>query len=66
MIAAGGTRTPLYLTKYNALVISEAMLKKAGGLFYDGLVSLLTGSKLRVKNFREPGSEPAVSDYPGE
>ena len=36
------------------------------GLFYDGHVSLFTGSKLRVKNFREPNSAPPVSGYPGE
>jgi prepilin-type N-terminal cleavage/methylation domain-containing protein/prepilin-type processing-associated H-X9-DG protein len=36
------------------------------GLFYDGHVALLIPSRLRVANFREPGSAPPVSGYPGE
>ena len=36
------------------------------GMFYDGHVNFLTGTKLRVRNFREPGSDPAIPDYPGE
>ncbi len=36
------------------------------GLFYDGHVSWLTPEKLSVRNFREPGSRPPVSGYPGE
>jgi len=36
------------------------------GLFYDGHAGLVVPSQLRVKNFREPGSEPPVSAYPGE
>jgi len=36
------------------------------GLFYDGHVSLLRPEELRVRNFREPGSGPPVSGFPGE
>ena len=36
------------------------------GLFYDGHAALLKPSSLRVSNFREPGSAPPVSGYPGE
>lgn len=36
------------------------------GLFYDGHVSFLIPTRLSVKNFREPGSSPAVPEYPGE
>jgi prepilin-type N-terminal cleavage/methylation domain-containing protein/prepilin-type processing-associated H-X9-DG protein len=36
------------------------------GLFYDGHVTALSSNKLRVVNFREPGSAPALADYPGE
>jgi prepilin-type N-terminal cleavage/methylation domain-containing protein len=36
------------------------------GLFYDAHVALLTASKLRLGNFREPGSQPPITDYPGE
>jgi prepilin-type N-terminal cleavage/methylation domain-containing protein/prepilin-type processing-associated H-X9-DG protein len=36
------------------------------GLFYDGHVQAIRPSTLSLRNFREPGSEPAVADYPGE
>lgn len=36
------------------------------GLFYDGHVSAIKPSALRVANFREPNSGPAVPGYPGE
>jgi len=36
------------------------------GLFYDGHASWQFPESLRVNNFREPGSPPAVPDYPGE
>ena len=36
------------------------------GLFYDGHVNLLSSRNLRVSNFREPGSQPTLPDYPGE
>ena len=36
------------------------------GLFYDGHVQAMQPSTLSLRNFREPGSEPAVADYPGE
>ena len=36
------------------------------GLFYDGHAALIKPSSLRVANFREPGSAPPVSGYPGE
>jgi prepilin-type N-terminal cleavage/methylation domain-containing protein/prepilin-type processing-associated H-X9-DG protein len=39
---------------------------RMNGLFYDGHVSLLNPKTLRVSNFREPGSGPAVGGYPGE
>ena len=35
-------------------------------LFYDGHVSLVNSNQLRVRNFREPGSLPAIPAYPGE
>ena len=36
------------------------------GLFYDGHVEALLPIKLRVRNFREPGSEPPVPGFAGE
>ena len=36
------------------------------GLFYDGHVALVNPLQLRVANFRESGSEPPVSGFPGE
>ena len=36
------------------------------GLFYDGHVEALQPAKLRVQNFREPESGPAVDGFPGE
>ena len=36
------------------------------GLFHDGHVVGLRGADLRLKNFREAGSLPAIPDYPGE
>jgi prepilin-type N-terminal cleavage/methylation domain-containing protein/prepilin-type processing-associated H-X9-DG protein len=36
------------------------------GLFYDGHVQLLRPADLSMRNFREPGSLPAVAAYPGE
>ncbi len=36
------------------------------GLFYDGHAALLLPTQLRVANFREPGSLPPVTGYPGE
>ena len=39
---------------------------KLNGLYYDGHVSATLPSELRVANFREPGSAPPVSGYPGE
>lgn len=36
------------------------------GLFYDGHVKWLIPSRLRVANFREPGSPPPVPGFPGE
>ncbi len=36
------------------------------GLFYDSHVVLIRPSRLRVGNFREPGTGPAVPAYPGE
>jgi len=36
------------------------------GLFYDGHAALIIPSQLSVKNFREPGSFPPVSGFPGE
>jgi prepilin-type N-terminal cleavage/methylation domain-containing protein/prepilin-type processing-associated H-X9-DG protein len=35
-------------------------------LFYDTHVQSLRPNRLRVANFREPGSDPVVSGYPGE
>jgi len=39
---------------------------RMNGLFYDGHVMALRPAQLRVKNFREPGSVPALPSYPGE
>ncbi len=36
------------------------------GLFYDSHVDAIRPANLRVKNFREPGSGPAVDGFPGE
>lgn len=36
------------------------------GLFYDGHARLVIPTTLRVSNFREPNSGPAVAGYPGE
>jgi len=36
------------------------------GLFYDGHLQGLKPANLRVRNFRNPGSFPAIPDYPGE
>jgi len=36
------------------------------GLFFDGHVKWLIAGRLRVMNFREPGSPPPVPGYPGE
>jgi prepilin-type N-terminal cleavage/methylation domain-containing protein/prepilin-type processing-associated H-X9-DG protein len=36
------------------------------GLFYDAHVEAIKPTNLRVRNFREPGSLPVLSDYPGE
>ncbi len=35
-------------------------------LFYDGHAAATLPASLRVSNFREPGSGPAVPEYPGE
>jgi prepilin-type processing-associated H-X9-DG protein len=40
--------------------------KGLNALFYDGHVELVTSNKLSVRNFREPGSLPALPAYPGE
>jgi prepilin-type N-terminal cleavage/methylation domain-containing protein/prepilin-type processing-associated H-X9-DG protein len=39
---------------------------RLNGLFYDAHVQLIRPADLSVRNFREPGSLPAVSGYPGE
>ena len=39
---------------------------RMNGMFYDGHVSLLKPTELRVSNFRESGTLPAVAGYPGE
>mgnify|MGYP001562113632 CR=1 FL=1 len=39
---------------------------RMNGLFYDGHVIALRPAELRLKNFREPGAEPTLADYPGE
>ncbi len=36
------------------------------GLFYDGHVQAIKPADLSVRNFREPGSLPTISSYPGE
>ena len=35
-------------------------------MFYDAHVAAIKPADLRVANFREPGSLPAVPGYPGE
>jgi prepilin-type processing-associated H-X9-DG protein len=39
---------------------------RMNGLFYDTHVQALRPIDLRLRNFREPGSLPAVDAYPGE
>jgi len=39
---------------------------RMNGLFYDGHVVALRPAELRLRNFREPGSLPAIGAYPGE
>lgn len=39
---------------------------RLNALFYDGHAVATRPTDLRVRNFREPGSGPPVSDYPGE
>ena len=39
---------------------------RLNGLFYDAHVQALKPANLSVRNFREPGSQPAVPGYPGE
>lgn len=39
---------------------------RLNGLFYDGHVQGLKPGDLRVRNFREPGSAPSISEYSGE
>ncbi len=39
---------------------------RMNGLFYDGHVVSLDPADLRLSNFREPGTLPAVAGYPGE
>ena len=39
---------------------------RMNGLFYDGHVEALLPANLRVRNFREPGSDPAVAGFLNE
>jgi prepilin-type N-terminal cleavage/methylation domain-containing protein/prepilin-type processing-associated H-X9-DG protein len=39
---------------------------RLNGLFYDAHAQALRPRDLSLRNFREPGSLPAVADYPGE
>ncbi len=39
---------------------------RLNGLFYDGHVSAIKPADLSVRNFREPGSLPALAGYPDE
>lgn len=39
---------------------------RMNGLVYDGHAQALRSSELSLRNFREPGSEPALAAYPGE
>ncbi len=39
---------------------------RMNALFYDTHVAATKPTTLRVANFREPGTEPPVADYPGE
>jgi prepilin-type N-terminal cleavage/methylation domain-containing protein/prepilin-type processing-associated H-X9-DG protein len=39
---------------------------RMNGLFYDGHAEALKPAELSLRNFREPGSDPAVANYPGE
>jgi len=39
---------------------------RMNGLFHDGHVQALLPANLRVRNFREPGSDPPVAGFPGE
>ena len=39
---------------------------RMNGLFYDAHVQALKPADLSLRNFREPGSAPAIAAYPGE
>jgi prepilin-type N-terminal cleavage/methylation domain-containing protein/prepilin-type processing-associated H-X9-DG protein len=39
---------------------------RLNGLFYDAHTEALRPADLRLRNFREPGSDPPVTAYPGE
>jgi len=39
---------------------------RMNGLFYDAHVEAVLPASLRVSNFREPGSGPAIGAFPGE
>src|SRR5207247_10224966 len=39
---------------------------RMNGLFHDGHVQALLPANLRVRNFREPDSDPPVAGFPGE
>src|SRR5215471_2793440 len=39
---------------------------RLNGLFYDSHAQALKPNELSLRNFREPGSDPVVSAYPGE
>src|SRR6266566_7657958 len=39
---------------------------RLNGLFYDSHVQALRPGDLGLRNFREPGSDPAIAAYPGE
>jgi prepilin-type N-terminal cleavage/methylation domain-containing protein/prepilin-type processing-associated H-X9-DG protein len=39
---------------------------RMNGLFYDAHAEAIKPANLRVRNFREPGSSPAITEYPDE
>jgi prepilin-type processing-associated H-X9-DG protein len=61
-----GTHRPPWLSFTNESHYPTRHAGRMIGLFYDAHVEAIKPVNLRVRNFREPGSLPVLSDYPGE
>ncbi|MBV9470241.1 MAG: prepilin-type N-terminal cleavage/methylation domain-containing protein [Abitibacteriaceae bacterium] len=66
--ATGGPRPPVtpFTGSFAAPHYAPRHNGGMNGLFYDGHVKWINPANLRVRNFREPGSEPPVPGFPGE